>query len=210
MKTMRADFDIISSLVNNEAKVLDVGCDTGELLSHLKYEKKCDTRGIEKSMIGVRESVKAGHSVMQGDADTDLQFYPDKSFDVVILSKTIQATQAPDEVLKQITRIGKKAIIGFPNFGHYNVLRNLAFRRRMPVTEALPLTWYGTPNIHFCTIRDLVELCEKLNLQIEDYVILNKNGKVLNAAPLSYRASWFGADAILTISEKSKCHNAGK
>ena len=201
--SIRADFSYISSFIQQNAKVLDVGCDTGELLTHLRTEKKCDTRGIEKSMSGVRESVKAGHSVMQGDADIDLQFYPDKSFDIAVLSKTIQATKKPDEVLKQITRIGKKAIVGFSNFGHYKVLWDLFAHKRMPVTKTLPLTWYGTPNIHFCTIRDFVDLCNSLNLQVEAYYILNQNGRVINTHPRSYRAGLLGAEAVFLISDKS-------
>ena len=122
---------------------------------------------------------------------------------MAILSKTIQATTAPDEVLKQITRIGKKAIVGFSNFGHYSVVWDLLARKRMPLTKTLPLTWYGTPNIHFCTIKDFVDLCDTLNLKVEGYTILNKNGKVINADPRSYRAGLLGAEAVFLISDKS-------
>ena len=199
---IRADFALCASLIKPHAKILDVGCDTGDLLTYLRSEKNCDTRGIEKSSHGVKMSVKAGHSVIQGDANIDLQHYPTDSFDVAILSKTIQAMQAPRETIKEITRIGKKAIVGFSNFGHYSVLWDLLYNKRMPTTKALPLKWYSTPNIHFCTIRDFVDLCESLNLKVEQRYILNANGKIINTCPRSYRAGLFGVEAVFLISQK--------
>ena len=153
MSTCRWSADFIAA----GSRVLDVGCGDGELLELLQRDKDVDGRGVEISQRGVNECVSRGLSVIQGDADSDLVFYPDKGFDFVILSQTLQATRNPRAVLEDLLRIGNRAIVSFPNFGHWSVRLSLLLRGRMPVTKDLPYSWYDTPNIHFCTIRDFVD-----------------------------------------------------
>jgi len=154
----RVDFLTVAEMVESGARVLDVGCGNGALLALLAETRGCDGRGIELSQRGVNEAVSRGLSVVQGNADTDLQFYPDGAFDYVILSQTLQATHRPKDVLEDMLRIGKRAIVSFPNFGHWRIRSQILFKGRMPVTENLSYSWFDTPNIHFCTIADFVAL----------------------------------------------------
>ncbi len=147
------------------ARVLDVGCGDGALLERLENEKQADGRGIELSQKGVNEAVARGLSVVQGDADHDLATYPDDAFDFVILSQTLQATYNPRMVLEQLLRIGRKVVVSFPNFGNWRIRRQFLLKGRMPITDDLPYSWYDTPNIHFCTVRDFVTLAEEIDAQ---------------------------------------------
>lgn len=173
----RVDFDIIASLVRPGTRVLDVGCSDGELLQLLRDTRNVDGRGVELSQSGVNQCLMRGLSVIQGDADRDLVYYPDSSFDYVILSQTLQATLNPKKVLSELLRIGERAIVSIPNFGYWRVRGSLLFRGRMPVTKELPFSWYDTPNIHFCTIRDFVDMTEEVGATVEDAVALNRNGE---------------------------------
>jgi methionine biosynthesis protein MetW len=157
-----------------------------------------DGRGIEISQKGVNESVGRGLSVVQGDADTDLVDYPDDAFDFVILSQTLQATHRPRHVVEQMLRIGRKAIISIPNFGHWRVRTALGFTGRMPVTRSLPYSWYDTPNIHFCTIRDFVGLCREVDAQVDRMMVLGSGGQIRFNAPLWF---WnlFGEQAVFLL-----------
>lgn len=172
----RVDFDIIASLVRPNAKVLDVGCANGDLLQLLRDTRNVDGRGVELSQAGVNQCLFRGLSVIQGDADSDLVYYPDSSFDYVILSQTLQATANPKTVLTELLRIGERAIVSIPNFGHWRVRASLLFNGRMPVTKELPYSWYDTPNIHFCTIRDFVDMTKEVGATVEDAVALNRIG----------------------------------
>ena len=163
----RVDLLMIADMVEPGSRVLDVGCGDGALLRMLADGRKVDARGIELSRDGVANCVAQGLAVIQGDADTDLVDYPDDSFDYVILSQTIQATRHPRKVLEQMLRVGRRAIVSFPNFGHWRVRAKLMFRGRMPVTENLPDAWYDTPNIHFCTIRDFDDLVREVGAVTE-------------------------------------------
>ncbi len=195
----RIDFAVIASLVQKSAKVLDVGCGDGELMALLQNAREVDGRGVELSQNGVNECVSRGLSVIQGDADSDLVYYPDKGFDYVILSQTLQATRNPREVLEHLLRIGKYAIISIPNFGHWRVRLSLLIRGRMPVTKDLPYTWYDTPNIHFCTIDDFMTLCDDVGAKIEDAAVLNRNGQRLGVnLPRSFW-NFFGQQAVFLL-----------
>ena len=185
-KQTRADFLVIESLVPEGAKVLDIGCGDGALLKLLEETRTVDGRGIELSQAGVNRCVANGLSVVQGDADRDLVDYPNDSFDYVILSQTIQATHRPRTVLAQLLRIGKRAIVSFPNFAHWRLRLQLLTRGRMPVSNRLPFSWYDTPNIHYCTIRDFVELCREMEVQIDDKAVFSARDRRLpDGAPLS-------------------------
>jgi methionine biosynthesis protein MetW len=175
----RADHVLIAEMVAAGARVLDVGCGDGSLLQLLADTKEVDGRGIEVSRERVNACVARGLSVIQGDADRDLLDYPDDAFDYAILSLTIQATLQPKEVLEQLLRIGRHAIVSFPNFGHWQVRWRLLVSGRMPVTENLPESWYVTPNVHLCTITDFADLCRDVNAHVERAVAFNAAGRKL-------------------------------
>jgi methionine biosynthesis protein MetW len=177
---IRADLQLIADMIEPGARVLDIGCGDGTLLEHLVYVKQVTGRGIELSQNGVNACVSQGLSVIQGDADTDLTDYPAGAFDYAILSQTLQATHDPRHVLEQLVRIGRRAVVSFPNFGHWRSRLYLLCRGRMPVTDALPVSWYETPNIHFCTIRDFSALCAEVGVTVERSLSLDAGGR---AAP---------------------------
>lgn len=164
---LRADLAAVADAVPQGAHVLDIGCGDGQLLAWLRDTKGVEGRGLELDAANVASAVARGLAVMQGDADTDLADYPDAAFDVVILSNTLQAMQRPAAVLDQLVRIGRRAIVSFPNFGHWRVRISLALGGRMPVTRSLPVSWHETPNIHFCTIADFEALAAERGLTIE-------------------------------------------
>jgi methionine biosynthesis protein MetW len=199
--TARVDLLLVASMVEANSRVLDVGCGDGALLRLLAEEKGVDARGIELSQRGVNDCVAQGLSVIQGDADTDLSAYPDDSFDYVILSQTLQATRHPRAVLEDMLRIGRRAIVSFPNFGHWRIRAQIAFGGHMPVTRNLSLPWYETPNIHFCTIQDFTELVRTIGARIERGVALDRFGK-----PLAYSAPWvwnlFGEQGVFLLTRK--------
>jgi methionine biosynthesis protein MetW len=197
--TLRVDLRLIADMVAPGARVLDVGCGDGSLLAWLDRHREVDGRGIELSMAGVSAAVAHGLSVIQGDADTDLKDYPDGAFDYVILSQTLQATYAPKTVLTNMLRIGRHAIVSFPNFGHWRVRWHLLTRGRMPVTETLAYEWYETPNIHFCTIRDFLSLCDDLGIKVERGIALDRAGRVMSVAPLGAAANLMAAQCVFLL-----------
>ncbi len=185
-RTARIDLVVVANMVAPNTRVLDVGCGDGTLLRLLAEERGVDARGIELSQRGVNDCVAKGLSVVQGDADTDLVDYPDDAFDYVILSQTLQATRQPRKVLEHMLRIGRHAIVSFPNFGHWRIRGQIALQGRMPITENLAFAWYETPNIHFCTIRDFIALVQEIGARIEQGIALNRLG-----APMPFEAPWW-------------------
>jgi methionine biosynthesis protein MetW len=166
-QAVRQDFRAIQQLVRPHARILDVGCGEGDLLELLARESRANGRGLEISPEGVSACLARGLSVMQGDADRDLADFPTAAFDYVVLSQTLQAVINPRRVLGELLRIGDRAIVSLPNFGHWRVRLDLLFHGRMPVTGSLPEPWWSTPNIHLCTMRDFVELTRDMGVRIE-------------------------------------------
>jgi methionine biosynthesis protein MetW len=199
----RGDHLLVAGQVEPGSKVLDVGCGDGDLLKLLE-NRGIDGRGIELSREGVNRCVAKGLAVVQGDADTDLVDYPDDAFDYVILSQTLQATRQPKAVLENLLRIGRRAIVSFPNFGFWKMRLQLLIGGHMPRTENLPATWYDTPNIHFCTIKDFVQLCDEIGVKMERAWALDTYGR-----PLRLNAPWwfwnmFGEQGVFLLSRRGK------
>ncbi len=174
LASSRIDLQVIANMIEAHTKVLDIGCGDGTLLELLVNDRHVDARGLELSQAGVNACVARGLSVVQGNADTDLSYYPDNGFDTVILSQTLQATQRPHEVLTEMARIGERLIVSIPNFGHWRVRLDLALNGRMPITGALAASWYETANIHLCTLRDFAALCDTLGLKIDSCITLTR------------------------------------
>jgi methionine biosynthesis protein MetW len=195
----RVDHLLIAEMVAAGSRVLDVGCGDGALLQLLADTKSVDGRGIEVSRERVNACVARGLSVIQGDADRDLADYPDAAFDYAILSLTIQATRQPKSVLEQLLRIGRRAIVSFPNFGHWQVRGQLLFTGRMPVTENLPDAWYVSPNAHLCTIKDFANLCRVVDARVERSVAFNAWGRRLGTwVPLTMH-NMLGEKAVFML-----------
>ena len=172
---MKREFEIIANLLPNNSRVLDVGCGDGTLMKFLSKEKNIDVRGLDLNEENVETCIAKGLSVIEGNAETELGQFPDKSFDFVILSQTLQAFYNPVTVLEHLLRIGRASIVSVPNFGYWKVRTSLLFFGRMPETSSLPYKWYDTPNLHMCTIKDFYELCREKNIHMKKIVGVNNN-----------------------------------
>lgn len=195
----RIDLLVIADMVAPNSRVLDVGCGEGELLKLLSETRNVDARGMELSQKGVNHCVAKGLSVVQGDADVDLAGYPDDAFDYVVLSQTIQATRNPRKVLENMLRVGRRAIVSFPNFGHWRIRTQLMFRGRMPITRNLSYAWYETPNIHFCTIRDFVATAQDMAIRIERAAALDSAGQQVFANTPWWMWNLMGEQAMFLL-----------
>ena len=170
---MKQEFKIISSLIEKNSKILDVGCGNGELMKYILNNISNNIRGLEISKENVQECIKKGLTVIEGNAELDLGQFPDKSYNYVVLSQTLQAFLNPEKVLYELLRVGKKAIVTIPNFGFWKVRANLLIKGTMPVTKNLPNEWYNTPNLHMCTIKDFVTFCDKRELKLTNSISLS-------------------------------------
>ncbi len=164
---MKKEFKVISQIIQNNKRVLDIGCGDGTLMEYLKLNQQNDVRGLEPQKNLVQKCIAKGLSVIEGDAEKELVQFPDKSFDYAVLSQTLQAFLFPEEVLKQLLRIGKQTIVSIPNFGYWKVRLHLLLKGTMPLTKNLPNEWYNTPNLHMCTILDFVNFCKEKNIKID-------------------------------------------
>tara|TARA_B100000945_G_scaffold252006_1_gene208780 strand:+ start:451 stop:1050 length:600 start_codon:yes stop_codon:yes gene_type:complete len=185
---MKKEFKVISELIENKSKALDVGCGDGELIKYLIENKTKEIRGLEISKVSVQNCLSKGLSVIEGNAENDLIQFPNHSFDYVILSQTLQAFLNPDKVIKELLRVGKKAIVTIPNFGHWKVRIKLLINGTMPLTENLPYEWHNTPNLHMCTIKDFFIFCEKRNIKIFRSLALSQEKiSEINIKNLNYK-----------------------
>ena len=172
---MKIEFKVISDLIEDNKKVLDVGCADGTLMKFLKENKNVNIRGLEISKEKVQECIAKGLTVIEGNAEKDLKQFPDKSFDYVVLSQTLQAFLSPEIVLDELLRVGKKAIVTIPNFGNWQVRLHLLFKGTMPITKSLPEQWHSTPNLHMCTIKDFVNFIKFKEIKMIKTLALNSN-----------------------------------
>jgi len=197
-RAARIDYNVIARLVPEGKDVLDLGCGDGFLLEKLQNEKNVKGKGIEISEVGVKQCIRRGLTVLQGDIDDGLTDYPDKSFDIVILNQTLQAVKKPDLVLFEMLRVGEKGIVGLPNFGYWKLRASLLLKGKMPKTKVLPYEWYNTPNIHLCTIKDFNAFCRVNGIKIEKRIFLSteRGGRIFRgSAP-----NLFAENAIFIIS----------
>ena len=198
---MKNEFKVIADLIEKDKKVLDVGCADGILMKFLKDNKNANIRGLEISKEKVQECIAKGLTVIEGNAEKDLKQFPDKSFDYVILSQTLQAFLNPELVLNELLRVGKKAIITIPNFGYWKVRLHLLLKGTMPITKTLPDEWYNTPNLHMCTIKDFVYFVKSRNIKIFKSIALNKlNASLINERNLEIKN--LSADLGIFLIEK--------
>ena len=199
---MKLEFKIISDIIEKKTRVLDVGCDEGILMEFLKRNKEVDIRGIEISKDKVGICIAKGLTVIEGNAEFDLKQFPDNSFDYVVLGQTLQAFINPEIVIKELLRVGKKAIVTIPNFGHWKVRLNLLIKGTMPVTKSLPNDWYNTPNIHMCTIKDFVKFSRIINFKIfKSLALNNKNVSNISNSNLFFK-NFFAELGIFLIEKR--------
>lgn len=199
---IRVDLQLVADFIEPNCRVLDVGAGDGALLEYLGHFKSVDGRGIELSPQGVSNCVSRGLSVIQGDAETDLADYPSGSFDYVVLSQTLQTIHDAKGVLADMLRIGRHAIISFPNFGHWQLRWHLMWSGRTPQSKALPYKWYNTPNIRICTIVDFLALCEELNINVERSVAIDAAGRTRRFRSSGWVNNWLAQQAIFLLNSR--------
>ncbi len=203
ISSIRKDWKLIETLIDENRSILDIGCGDGMLMEQLEKNLNATTHGIELDRDLASKAIAKGFNVIHGDAELDLSQYSNNSFDYVILSQTLQAMMKPKEILSELLRIGSKAIVSFPNFGHWKIRFQLLVSGRMPVTESLPYTWYDTPNIHFFTIKDFLKLCSDMNIIVEKSIGLTSRGKQFDISESFAGVNFFTHEAIFLLSYKN-------
>ena len=198
--SIRKDWKLIESLIEKESRILDIGCGEGGLIAQLERNIQAKTNGIEVNPELARKAIANGFNIVQGNAEEDLLQYSNNSFDYVLLSQTLQAMIRPKDVLLELLRIGGKAIVSFPNFGHWKIRLQLLLTGKMPITKGLPYAWYETPNIHFFTIKDFQNLCKESNIIIEKGIALTSKGRQFEISPGFSGANLFTSEAIFLLS----------
>ena len=194
---MRPDLAIISDLINPGARILDLGCGDGELLAHLRENKSVNGYGLEIDAAKITTCIGKGVNVIEQDLDAGLENFADDSFDMVIMTETLQSVKAPLQMLEAMLRIGRECIVTFPNFGHWRCRAYLATRGRMPVSKHLPHNWYDTPNIHLCTFLDFERLCREQDYDIIERFVVDaghSNRPLINRFP-----NFFGTFAFYRL-----------
>ena len=185
---MKNDFKVIADLIEKNKRVLEVGCSDGTLMKFLKENKNINIRGLEISKTKVQKCIEKGLTVIEGNAEKDLKQFPDKSFDYVVLSQTLQAFLKPELVLNELLRVGKKAIVTIPNFGYWKVRLHLLLKGTMPITKTLPNEWHNTPNLHMCSIKDFVQFAKSRNFKIfKSLALNNQNISLINDVNLGIK-----------------------
>lgn len=205
---MRLDLEVITNLITPNSQVLDVGCGDGTLLAHLTEKKNIIGKGIEIDHQKVTLALKKGLSIIQGDADNDLIHYPSNAADYVILSQTLQATKAPVVILEELKRIAKYCIISVPNFGYWENRLYFTLKGSMPVTQTLSYKWYDTPNIHFCTIKDFIDLCHQLNFVIEKQFFINETSWFCKNTKFSILGNLFSKYGVFLLKRGITANNS--
>ena len=203
IKSIRKDWDLIESLISAKSRILDVGCGEGDLIQQFKENLKANVHGIEKNQDLAIKGIARGLNITHGDAEKDLFQYANQSFDYVILSQTLQAMMDPKKILIELLRVGSKAIVSFPNFGHWKIRLQLLLWGKMPITEGLPYSWYDTPNIHFFTLKDFENLCNEMNIVIEKSIGLTNKGKQFSINSSILPANIITHEAIFLLSYKN-------
>ena len=198
---MKEEFKVISELIDEKSRVLDVGCGDGILMEYLLKNKVVDVRGLEISKEKVKKCLSNGLAVVEGDAEYDLKQFPDLSFDYVILSQTLQAFMSPENVIKDLLRVGKKVIVTIPNFGHWKVRLDLLFKGEMPITKNLPYEWYNTPNLHMCTLKDFFNFCSKKEIKLFKSLALH-NEKTVEINSLNLNLKNLSSELGIFLLEK--------
>ena len=200
--SIRKDWSLIETLIEEDRRILDIGCGDAKLMRQLENNIKASTHGIEINRDLALQAISNGFNVVHGNSENDLSQYSNNSFDYVILSQTLQAMIKPKEILSELLRIGSKAIVSFPNFGHWKIRLQLLVSGRMPVTDTLPYTWYETPNIHFFTIKDFLSLCSEMNIVVEKSIGLTSKGRQFNISESRMGVNLFTHEAIFLLSYK--------
>ena len=202
IESIRRDWDLIESFIRDKSRILDIGCGEGDLIQQLEKNLNAKVYGIEKNQELALKAIARGLSVTHGDAEKDLSQYSNQSFDYVILSQTLQAMVEPKKILKELLRVGSKAIVSFPNFGHWKIRLQLLLKGKMPITTGLPYSWYDTPNIHFFTLKDFQNLCNEMNIVIENSIGLTNKGKQFPIYGSIIPANIITSEAIFLLSYK--------
>jgi len=203
IQSIRKDWDLIESLIKEKSRILDIGCGEGDLIQQLEKNLEAHVHGIEKNQDMALKGITKGLNITHGDAEKDLSQYANQSFDYVILSQTLQAMIEPKKILTELLRVGSKAIVSFPNFGHWKIRLQLLLWGKMPITEGLPYSWYDTPNIHFFTLKDFENLCKEMNIIIENSIGLTNKGKQFSINGSVLPANIITLEAIFLLSYKN-------